>query len=188
MSASKEKQVRDLLLVLGSGLLGAILLVLWMLHYYGPTGRYLAGNTLLSPEVIGQLKKGIAPAKKSKTSPIVFEGITFSYYDDKAKQWKTQDVKGEEYALFYDNIGSDKSLAEVDDEVIKQFLSTNVATLVLHVKTDLGRLAQRVEFASVGDDYRIELLEPTPEGKWIYMHHPHIYQEALNTFVQDGHE
>ena len=174
---SKDKQIRNLVAVLGSGVAAAILFALFMLHYYGPTGSYVAGNALLSPEMITQLSSHGAKVK----TRFSVEDISFSYFD--SKQWRKKTISLEAYANLYNVLKGDKSLSPADESTIRQFNKGPLATVSFTIKSDndvAPKLFQEIQFANEGNVYRIMSLN----GEWIYMQHSKIYQKTLDLLTK----
>lgn len=192
---SAKKQIRNLLLVIFSGAFCAFLAAAIGLYFYGPGGRYLVKNTLLSPSILETLSYNDLNTKTGNKSRFVFDKIEFSYYETDKKHWQKVRVSPNVYQRFYQSVINEKSLIDVPENVISQFTKANPSSLVLTVRTEsnaawqeLIRVFQEIQFANDGDYFRIELREQnSPESKWAYFYHPHIYREVLNLFISSAH-
>lgn len=183
---SSRTDIRNLLIVILSGVLGAFVIAGIMLHYYGPNGRYYARNVLLSPQLAGNLSYEDDNPKTGKRSRFIFDSIDFSYYDTKQKKWIQKPVSNAAYGNFYDSLGNELSLQNVTDEIQNVFLKDNPAKMVIKVRTEsnadwqiANKIFQQVEIAS--EYYRVQLR--TTEGltsQWAYFRHPGILNEAMN--------
>jgi hypothetical protein len=187
---SKRKQIRNLLVVIGSGVMTGFAIVLILLYNYNPSGSYLAKNVLLSPELAQTLSFKDSNPKTGGTSLFVFDVIEFSYYDNIKKQWKNVHVDGNQYMRFYQVINNEKSLLEVTDDVRNLFNKGNMATLLLKVRTEshaawqaTSKVFTEVNFVGEGDYYRVGLHEQNPSNPWAYFYHPGIYRQVLEIFV-----
>ena len=185
---SKGKEIRNLLLVIGSGIIGAVAVALMMLYYYNPSGSYLAGNVLLSPESTKVIKFQDTHPTTGSPAKFIFDQIEFSYYDSQLKQWKKLNVEMDQYAKFYQLIGNERSL-EVPDEIKRLFNQPSPSVLSLKIRTEatsqsISKPFIEVNFVNEGDYYRIELHEEGSSGSWAYFYHPGIYNKVLEMFIQ----
>jgi hypothetical protein len=187
---SSKQQIKNLLLVISSGVLCALLISLFFVYNYGPSGQYGVANALLSPDVLEKLSFNDLDTKTGKMTRFDFEGIEFSYYDTH-KQWRRNAVSTEQYRSFYNSIYNDVSILDESHAIENLFNKEGAATLTLKVSTenhsakdDETKNFQQVNFVANGDYYRIELRESkSPQAsKWAYYHHPRIYQSALQQF------
>lgn len=185
-----KHQVKNLLAVVGSGFLCAFLIAIMMLYYYGPTGRYYVKNILISPEVLPEMNYNDSNSKTNKNSRFIFNGIELSFYDRDAKRVTVIPVTENAYRKFYHMIEQDGNVDNPSDDLKLLFEKEGTATLVITVKTEskadwqmLTKGFQQVQLSKEGDDYRIELHDQNQAEKWVYFHHPKIYQEAMNILI-----
>jgi hypothetical protein len=187
---SAKQQIKNLLLVISSGILCALLISLFFVYNYGPSGQYIVRNALLSPDVLEKLSFNDIDTKTGKMTRFDFEGIEFTYYDIQ-KQWKRNSISTEQYRSFYKSIDNDVSILDESHAIESLFNKEGAATLTLKVstenrseKSDEIKNFQQVNFVANGDYYRIELRESkSPQSsKWAYYHHPMVYQSALQHF------
>lgn len=178
--------IRHLLITLGSAVALAGVFAAFMLYYYGPTGRYLLSNALLSPETITSLSFGDPEAPGARGERYAFDEIEYAHWDKSQKQWRHQRVNPSLYESFYHRIAGEKSLLEVPTEVIALFTQATPSRLTIWVKTEStkdsflpGKPLQVVEFAAEGNYYRVELRGPEGRGGWAYFFHRGITQESL---------
>lgn len=178
----KNRDVRNLLMVLGFSVFCAGLLTYAFIHYYGPLGHYLAGHVLLDPSTIEEIND-----QSSQNIHFSFDRFEFSYFDKKAAQVQKFSVSKEQYQDFYQSIASLKSLENSEAEIEQFFiqshptlLTTSMRTLEGTKKTD-DRLFQIVEF--VEEDYfRIQLKDNLEHGGWVYFYQPHLFQQVMQLF------
>lgn len=181
---STKQQIRNLLLLIFSGIFVGLLVCLFFLYYYGPSGQYSVKNSLLSPAVLENLTFNDIDPKTGKVERFNFSGIEFSYLDASQKQMKRVQITPEQYRNFYNVIADDVSLKEISLQVEEQFSKMGSASLVLRMKTNGSsedKIFQQLNIVTNGDYYRIELRDMTSGNKssWIYFHHQNIYQKAL---------
>jgi hypothetical protein len=187
---SKGREIRNLFIVVGSGVVGAFAMALAMLYYYGVSGSYLAKNVLLSPEYAQVIQFNDLNPRTGAPSKFVFDQIEFSYYNPMLKQWKRSGVRMDQYAKFYQMIGDERSVVP-SDEVRSLFYRISPSILSLKIRTESGADPQaaskafiEVNFVHEGDYYRIELHEQAngSSDSWAYFYHPGIYEKVLDLF------
>lgn len=191
MNKSQRSQIRNLLLVLGSGFLGACLFGLFMLYRYGPSGQYLVKDALLSPKLTQELNYNDTNSKTGGQDRFTFDKMEFAYFDAVSKQWKKTTVPLAKYQKWYEELSGNESILNPPDNVKNLFSQGYPATLTLYVKTEsnaawqaLTKPFQEVQFVNGGDYYRIELREQNPMGKWVYFNSPGIYQKTIEQLGQ----
>lgn len=187
---NKKKHITQVLAVLGSAVLSAILLVAAMLYYYNPSGQYLAENTLLSPQVAQQLHFSDLNPETAKDAFYVFSGLEFAYYDPSTQHVKRVNVNNSAYQSFYNMISTEKNVEPVTDEILSLFQPQNTSVLSLLVTLDIKntsssihKVFQKVEFAPKGNYYRIQLIGEKKGVEWIYFYHPRIEDEVMRLFL-----
>ena len=187
MDRSQKSQIRNLLAVLGAGLLSAFLVAGILLYKYGPSGRYAFKSTLLAPELVTGLSFNDTNSKTGGTSRFVFGGIEYAYYDFQEKQWKQVPITLEQYANLYQEVGNQESLANVDDEVVSFFNEGNPPKLILLARTESDaswqeskKPFQEVQFSNNGNYFRIQLREDNRGIHWAYFYFPGILDKIRN--------
>lgn len=185
---SKNKEIRNLLFVIVSGVLGAFVVVLSMLYYYNPSGSYLAGNVLLSPDSTRIIKFNDINPKTGSASKFVFDQAEFSYLDPKDKQWKNLNVDMNKYGQLYQSIRTDRSLNATEE--IRKLFNKDPSKLILKIRSEANTAVNGISkpflemnFVNNGDYYRIELHEENALDAWAYFYHPEIYKKAFNIFI-----
>lgn len=188
---SQKREIRHLLTVIFSGVLGAFLLCGLLLYYYSPTGRYLAKNVLLSPLVTSQIYFSDTNPLTGNVAKYVFEGAEYSFYDAANRQWRHLSLPAEKYRQFYELVSEERSLASVSPEIESLFNRAKPATLALKVHADSkntliasSKVFMEVDFAADSDYYRVQLREQGPTGNWAYYYHPQIYREVMQLFTE----
>lgn len=185
-SPSQKRQIRNLLFVLMFGIAAALMLSLFLVINYGPSGRYLVKNVLLSPDLVSTLAYTDNNRKTGGSSRYVFDGIEFTYHTPAENKLQTLYIDPHTYEKFYRMISSDKSLAEVPP----QFNQSKTAALLIKARTeshaewqDETKIFQEVRFFPDQDYYQIQLRDHAMADPWVYYYHPQIYQKALNIFI-----
>jgi hypothetical protein len=194
MNNSKAKQIRNLLLIIGSAVVVSCCALFLMLYSSGLSGAYLAKNVLLSPESVKVLNFNNPGPKSSKTkiSPqFVFDLIEFSFYDAVHKRVIHTQVDIAYYAELYKIIENDSSLTgnAVLNEAALKFNNIE-ATLFIKFRSRRGEdVLQgssdvfKVEF--IKDYYRISLRDQNLHQQWAYFKHVNIFEQVLGLFRND---
>lgn len=181
--APAKRQICNLLSVIGGGVVCALLISSFLLYYYGPTGSYLAQNTILSPAVSEILRYQDIESNGKGTKHFVFDSIQFSYYDTKSNQWHKETMNEKKYRSFYELIKNDKSLQDIPETVKHLFNHAAMASLNIYVRPDNGlqevKVFQTINFSIDGNYYRVQLREANSKDQWAYFYHPGIYQQTL---------
>jgi hypothetical protein len=182
--ASKRKEISALLSVVLGGGVFAVLVAMGLVYFYGPSGLYDAKYSLLSPDMLHELKYQDVNPQTGSRQLFVFDSIEFTYFHQGEGKWKKVTVDEAQYRKLYEMIGKDVSVEEVTTAITDQFLSGYLATLKIVVHPDdkhsqLTKIFQEVTFAYQGDYFRIELHEQSTQQMWAYFFHKDIYQTAL---------
>lgn len=182
-----NKQVKQLITVLSAAVFGGFLLAFLMLMFYGPSGEYVAGQTILSPVVIEKISfKDIHP-KTQKHVEFVFDHTEFVYFDYLRGSWTQKEISSEAYSKFYNLVSSDKSFNETNQEVQEFFLKTSPLALVTSVRTEVSptvKIFQVIQFTKEGY-YRVKLHEQEEKNEWAYFYHSGLYPKIMNLFSSD---
>lgn len=188
-SSSTNKQIRSLLLLLGSAILFAILTGVFFVVYYSPSGVYLAKNVILAPEVLTQMNFNDSNSKTGGISRFIFDHIEFKWQDQKTHQGKSLYVDEEKYAKIYQLLAKDKSIPE-DSSLQELFMKAQPAQLLVVIRTENNSAAQAVsktfqvmQFIPDQDYYRVELHEQNASVRWAYYRHPQIFQTIFSILV-----
>lgn len=181
---SKGREITALLSVVFGGGAFALLVAIGLVYFYGPSGLYDLKHTLLSPNMIGELKYQDVNPQTGAREIFVFDSINFTYFHPGEGRWKKVAVDREKYQKFYDLVVDDVSVDEVTALITDQFLSSNPAMLEIIVhpenkRSTVTRTFQEVTLAYQGDYYRIELHEESSQKNWAYFFHKDIYRLAL---------
>jgi hypothetical protein len=188
----RNRDIRNILAVLGAAVICAILLASVFLYYYGPSGRYLAGNTLLDPSIMDQINYQDQHPRTGKKVHFSFDRIEFSYFDPQKRQMHIFPISVDNYQNFYKRIASEKSLLEVTQNIQQFFLQSHPALLTISMRSREGsengaaKVFQVVQF--IPEDYfRVQLHEKN-EGEWAYFYRPGLYQEIIGLFTKGAPE
>jgi hypothetical protein len=185
MESKRRKEIRNLLLVIGSGVGCALALALMMLYFYNPTGRYLAKNLLLSPQIMSQIAYPETNAQTGEIARYIFDGFEFAYYEPVKKEWLSASVGREAYTEFYNAVSEDLSILPISEEMQELFKQGTISSLRVHMREERakGRIRfQEVDFAAGGDFYRVHLRQQASEEAWAYFFHPGIERYARAVF------
>lgn len=182
---SKAKQIRNLLLVIGSAVGVSFAAIFFMIYSYGPAGTYLAKNMILSPSAV----KTLYFANQDANSHFAFELINFSYYDISQRTIKTVKLGIADYAKLYELIENDVSLL---NGVMERSVVFNNIEATLSFKGqregDFTPLDSRNLFEAdfIKDYYRISLRGQNEETQWAYFKHAGILEQILELLHQNG--
>lgn len=185
----KNRDIQNIFIVLGAAVFCATLLAFFFLYYYGPSGRYLAGNTLLDSSTMNQIHYQNQQSRLGKKEHFIFDRIQFSFFDSQQGQMHTFPLSLETYQSFYKLVSSEKSLLELNQNVQNLFLRSHPALLTISIrpqerteKGEIEQIFQVVQF--VPEDYfRVQLHEKN-EGEWAYFYRPGLYQEITRLFTK----
>lgn len=185
---SKAKQIRNLLVVIGSAIGVSFIAIFLMLYSYGPAGSYLAKNVLLSPESVNSLYFNDFNSKTGAQAHFVFDLIQFSYYDGVQKKVKHAEIDMTTYAKLYKLIENDISLLNVPSEQEMAFnLETAIGRLFFKVRAG-GNSSQKssmnlFEADFIKDYYRISLRGQNADQQWVYFRHNGILEQVMALLV-----
>lgn len=181
---SKKKEITSLLSVIFGGGAFAVIVAIGLVYFYGPTGLYDAKHSLLSPDMLAELRYQDVNPQTGARNYFVYDGLEFTYFDQKAGKWKKESVSQEQYRKFYEVITSDVSIEQENDLVTDQFRAGYPAMLKILVhsedrRSQATKTFQEVTFAFQGNYYRIELHEQASQEVWAYFFHEDIYKTAI---------
>lgn len=177
--SSKAVQIRNLLIVFGTGVITAVVLALGMLYYYNPAGSYAAGNVLLSPEQAALLQFNEGNVRSGTFNRFTFAGMDFSYFDHALKKRRSVPLSMEKYKELYDVVAGEQSIADADDGVKSLFSHGHPSSLTLKMSPDRSPLGQTqaqifLQIDFIEDYYRILLRDQAVGQHWVYFYHPGI--------------
>jgi hypothetical protein len=185
-----KKDIRNLLALLGASLVSAVALIVALLYFYGPTGQYVAQNTLLQGKDLSELNyNGINP-HTNQSDRYRFDKIVYVYWDKTAQKEAKVDVPVATYDQFYDLVQKDESLQNVNANIESGFRKTPPARLEIRVKSESQEPLYKdvknllvIEFSEAGDFYRVELNEDNKGIHWAYFFHSGITPKTFKLFV-----
>ena len=184
----KHQDIKNILAVLSSAIICAGLLSIAFIYYYGPSGRYLAGNSLLDPHLIETISYRDEHPRTGKKVLFNFDQIEFSYFDPQKGQKKVRDIPLQNYQQFYHLIASEKSLEHVTNQIEDYFIKSRPTILTISMKTAEGsdstvtKTFQVVQF--VQEDYFRVQLHGSEQGEWAYFYQSGLYKNAMQIFTQ----
>jgi hypothetical protein len=167
--------IKTLLGVLFLGVLSAFAIGAFFVFNYGPSGKYLAKNTLISPLMVEEFDYNDMNPRTHQTDRFIFDKIEYSY--PKGNSFAVVNVPVETYKIIWETLANDQSSGD------KRELFHGSSKLAIKVRTE-SREAwqfdvkdfQRVEFAK--DHYRIELHEDNPGDHWVYFERQGVGEEV----------
>lgn len=182
-----RRDIRNILLVLGGAIASACLIALYFIVFYGPTGQYIAGQTLLDPAIIERLNYQGEHPRTGKNVYFIFDRAEFSYFDQQKQQSIQKLLSSDDYDKFYRTIQSDKSLATVSSQIQTLFIASHPTLLTTTMRTgemtkSMSQVFQVIQFVSE-DYYRVQLQGKATEDQWAYFYHPHLYQDLTLLFT-----
>lgn len=187
----KNRDIKNLLVVLGASVFCAAMLVFVFLHYYGPSGRYVAGHTILDPAIIQQIDYQEIEPKSGQKVHFIFDRFEFSYFDKKTGELRQIPVTNQSYLKFYNLISSVLSIEHPDAKIDQLFIQSHPTLLTTSMRTLEGiqkstsQIFQIVQF--IEEDYfRVQLHERVEQGVWVYFYLPHSYQDIMHLFTQSS--
>ena len=191
MASSSVRDIRNLFIVLGGGIVCAIIAAVLLIYVYIPTGRYYARNVLLNPELTAQLSYMDLNPKTGGSSQFIYDRVEYHYFDPAIKRWQQVTVPQETYRQFYDLVADDRSLASVTPEVVSLFNAQSLPRLVIQVKTKSDsewQLATKtfieVQFHPGSEYYRIQLRSDSLAEGWAYFKHVRLLDELQPLFIR----
>ncbi len=193
MKRSSRHEVRNLILMFGSGILAAFLVIILFVYYFGSSGTYLLQNILISPAAL----EGVSFSDRdhpSKKARFVFNKIEFVRAQSSGREWGRYAVSPESYAVFYKKVDKERSIPLITDEIIQQFEWIVPSTLTIFVSApdNLGSASkstifQRIEFLDQDDVFRVQHASDRRDGaskqEWVYFRYPGIYNIILELFA-----
>lgn len=182
-----KKQIKQLLVVLSSAVIGGFLLAWIMIMYYGPSGNYIAGQTILSPDIIERINFKDTHPKTGQNVQFMFDHTEFVFFDYLRGSWQQKQISHQSYVKFYGYIANDKSLGDLKEEILDLFQKPSPTALITSVRTDttpIAKIFQVIQFTKE-DYYRVKLHGQDDEGKWAYFYHSGLYQTILSLFAND---
>lgn len=185
----RNRDIWNLLAVLGASVVGASLLAFIFIYYYGPNGRYVAGQTILDPSTIQQINVQENSPKGSQKVHFVFDRFEFSFFDPQMKQRLRVPVSTEIYQKFYHLVSSISSIKEKEGELEKRFIRSQPTLLTASMRTlnrtspSDSKIFQVIEFIE-GDYFRVQLHDKQEQGEWAYFYKANSYSDIMNLFTK----
>lgn len=184
-----NRDIQNILAVLGTAIVCACLLALVFIYYYGPTGNYLAGHTILDPAIIDQINYQEKNLRTGQKVHFIFDNAAFTYFDSQKGQMHKKIIPLENYQKFYTLVASEKSLLEVSDKIKDLFLKSHPTILTINMRTMEGsphtttKIFQIIQF--VQEDYfRVRLHDSQDQEEWAYFYRLNLFKEIMHLFTQ----
>ncbi len=185
----QRQDITNILSVLGAAILCAILMASWFLYYYGPSGRYLAGQTMLDPKIMERINYQDKHPLSGQKVHFMFDRIEFAYFDFQQNQTRRYTILPEQYQKFYELIASEKSVEHVTDSIQNLFAAQYPTALTIYMriaepsgKPSMTHIFQIMQF--VPEDYmRVQLKGQSHQGEWVYFYRPQLYHDVMRLFT-----
>ena len=179
-------RIRSIILLLGSAFACASLLVASLIYHFGPSGRYVAGHTLLSPQVMEEINQRSQQEKSKRQQSFVFNHIEFSYFDTVQRTMRRQPVSEENYKKFYDMVAQEKSLDQTEQlALIFADVHPSILTVAMQAEgsspTQASQTFQIVQFKE--DYFRVQLHNEGAKGDWAYFQYSNLYPKIIQLFT-----
>lgn len=170
-----------LIAVLVSGVIAAVLVTLFFVGVFGPSGRYALTSVLLAPDILQQLNYNDMNPKTGAMDRFVFDEIQIQWYVPKPEKTTLSIAQ---FKQLYMAIVYDKNLASVNPTIERAFLPNPAATISLMVRTESNaewqkatKDFQQIQVALAGGYYRILLHEESSSPQWVYFHNDDLLRE-----------
>ncbi|MDP1836305.1 MAG: hypothetical protein Q8K75_10330 [Chlamydiales bacterium] len=184
--APRVTDIRNFLIVLGSGVGVACAIVALMVYIYSPTGRYWSQHAIISPAVLASGSFSETIEGTTKVQRYQFDKVDYTYFDKEQAKWLTVALSNEQYQKFWALIEKDWSIPP-NETLIQSFRDPKLSHLSIWVKPDPGtspiKAIQEVFFVPNSDIYRVELRGTDLKDQWAYFVHSNIYQQVHELFV-----
>lgn len=162
------------------------LLIYLLVHYYGATGQYQAGNVLLEPAVAEKMAYNSYDIKTNdQNARFVFQDALFTFPGGQNAP-HSNILTAAQYEKIYHLVQEDMSLISPGNEITALFDTQPSAELAIRVKTNSpakwqaeSLIFQKMQVLVNEKYYRISLHEENPGENWVYFHHKRIFQEIL---------
>ncbi len=184
------RKVRGLFTLFGLSFFAAILFTIFMLDRFGPTGQYLAANTIVSPTTLHTMNVQDEHSKTNRRIYYSFDTTEFSYFDRTEGRMHQVKVDPTTYETFYYLVASNKSIEPTQD-IDRQFNQSQSVTLTTTVRSDKTenpqdvRVFQIIQFTD-RDYFRVQLKGQQNAPEWAYFYQPTIYQKVIRLFTQNA--
>ena len=188
MSNSANLQIKRMLSTILAAMICAIAIAVYTIYSYGPSGRYIAGNIILSPHVLERMNVKDLNSKTSHPTSFIFDSIEFSYFDKLKSELRQLKVDLITYEKFYTIVASDKSLKDIAKEIEEEFNQGLLATLMLMMRTDsvsslpTTKIFQVIQY-SEHDYFRVQLQGGNGTNEWAYFYKPYVYRDIMHLFT-----
>lgn len=184
--ANVNSDVWAILGVLGAAIFAALLLALFFIFFYGPSGRYIAGHALIDPKIMEKLNFKGAHPRTEEPVHFIFDRAEFSYFDVDRQLVLQKTLSSTDYSNFYQLIQSDESLDLSKEVKDTAFLVSHPVLLTTTMRTaEIHRLTTQIfQVVQITPEnyYRIQLNGQKNEEQWAYFYHPHLYENVFHLF------
>ena len=178
---------RSTLLVIGCGMLLALLSLFWLVRVESYEKGIYAQEVVLNPRDMQMLTRN----GENNTAPILVESIDYSKYS--GGKWEMESLDLISYQKIWDQLDGDRGAAKIDPETLKLFDTPKLSTVAIYVrkqvpyqKDGLNVLYQQIQFLAFGDYYRVQIAGEEHKGHWVYFYHPAIQNVVLEALEKHG--
>lgn len=191
VDANKTKEIRNLVFVLSASVIAGFLFFLGLLYFYGPSGQYLINNVVLSPESLHQLSytEGVKKSTKQQLR-FAFDRIELMRWDLSSKTWKQEKISKELYQELYAILLSGSKNVEASPQINDLFYKKLPLSISIYVKPESfsdvmeSKIFQTMQFAEIGDYFRVELIGANAGQEWAYFYRSGIYKEVSELLLR----
>ena len=190
LEKNTKNKIKSIATLLVSAVLTAVLLAVFLIYRYGPSGQYVAGNVILSPETISFINTKDHHSSGKGSLSFIFNGIEFSYFDKLRGRIEKMNVAADVYEQFFDSVKSERGLKIIPEQDQKSFSIGFPATLTVMMQAEASstlktgsKVFQIIQFIET-DYFRVQLHGEKDTGEWAYFYKPHIYQDIIHLFTQ----
>jgi hypothetical protein len=169
-----RNDIRNFLLVIGSGVLIACLAVFWMLSIGGYEKGMYVREVLLSPDTMEVMSNRAVRVGGKEFARYLVESVDYSYFDGRSGKWEMVALDIKPYTALWNEIEGDRGSMDVEQDVLKLFDDSKISTLAIYVRREIG------------DWYRLQMHDSDEKGGWIYFYHPGIQSQILGFLKSNG--
>lgn len=182
----KNRDIYNFVAVLGIAVACATLLAFFFIYNFGTKKDFTIGNILFDPSAVQQVEQDQKQTKQGKKIHFYFSQLEFSLLNSLNHQISRRPISLKNYYDLFHLIKTDKNLNDPKD-LDSVFIKSSPATLFVSLSSQVANepvtvVSQEIQFIPE-DYYRVELIDQTKKGEWIYFYHPHIYQQFLQLMV-----
>lgn len=184
----KKQDIRNFLLVILGGIVGALLVVYTMVQVNPFGNQRRLSEVMLSPQTVETISNRAVHQEGKFSAHYLIEALDFSFYNPKKARWEKIEVDIGPYEAFWKIVQRDKGEETPSEAVLALFNDRHTAHLDIYIRsrqpyqsTSQTRLFQRVEFIPEKNWYRVSNHKEN-DPTIFYFQHPGIYEKVLSLF------